>query len=207
MVGHLQNPNTKVKMAKVDGCTFFRREDGSWRHVDSSCKNPEHSVWIAELKIGECTLVRKDGKWAHSGDLCAKAKKWQAAQEQFVSALENLNAIDGSASELAKTDAENVVVGAFYLVDAMSKPACALESDDVPKEVAGAKFVCVGDVFHHLGYPRRQSIYAESFSSGEQIRMTRAPGWKVNEFSEKVNKTLANIAFPSNAHKHILVEV
>ena len=53
MVSHLANNRTRVKMAKVNGCTFFRRGD-QWVHVKmgdlDSCSRANamgwrHQVW------------------------------------------------------------------------------------------------------------------------------------------------------------------
>lgn len=42
---HPTNARPKVKLARVDGkCSFFRRADGTWRHVHRKCNISNHAA-------------------------------------------------------------------------------------------------------------------------------------------------------------------
>lgn len=188
MFSHPTNNRPKVKMAKVDGCTFFRKGD-EWRHVDNSCKRTSHWTYSVQFQIGECTLIRQSGNWAHQGQPCASAKAYLETQDKANEAAKELIQIKEKFGQ-------------------MQRPECLPDSTLVPQWVDNCKFVLVGDVFHHEGLRCKKHVHFEAGPS-RALRMTRAPGEQVDEFVKAANEAIgqALAIVPPNLIQRATVEV
>lgn len=199
-VSHPANNRTKVKMAKVEGCTFFRKGDG-WRHVENSCDRVDHWDWLMTLIVGTCTLIRKGLTWTHQDGECAAAKAWIEVQEKIAKIAKELK-------EPQYESMKDDLVKESERLKAVAKPYC-LNYYAVPDYVGTCKFEMVGDVFHHLGPNCKRQEHLRDCGAHD-VRVTRGgPGGKLEEFAkvahEKIGQALATV--PPNPHKHITVEV
>ena len=190
LVSHPANSRPKVKMARVDGCTFFRRESG-WRHADGSCERNDHWIWSALITIGQCTLIRKDETWRH---------KSGPQLENGVVVIKD----DDCDAAKAYQEAKN----AALVEKPPNRPACVLDLDVAPTMMGDCKckFVLDGDIFRHLG--KRCNKRAHHLDLGDRsARLTRTPGGSIDEFVKTTNEALAKIVIPPNPRSHITVEV
>lgn len=118
MFSHPTNTRPKVKMAKVDGCTFFRQvvTEGrgdelstkvAWRHVDSTCDRTDHWTYKMRLNVGGCSLIRFGREWRHEGKLCEAAMAYQVAPEIMKETETAMDRIGRSLTELYKKQNED----------------------------------------------------------------------------------------------------
>lgn len=214
MVSHPSNSRTKVGMVKVGGCTLFRRGSAemvddvevkktAWEHAPK-CKRLDHYVWSIQITIGQCTLIRSGGKWTHKDKICDRASRYH---EQESKAAEAREAIKTEPNEMKKAE----LIKTVEQFEQTRKPVCLMTDSDVPATVAGCEFALAedGNAFHHVGIRRCKHHQPEHFESTDarQIRLTRAPGWKRDEFVKTVNAAMAKVVIPANPHSHIAVEV
>lgn len=205
LVSHPANNRPTIKMARVDGCTFFRREDG-WRHVERSCKRMEHWIWSIKLLIGECALVLRGGKLSHEGKMCRSASSYLEAQEKLTVAQNELEAtkLDPEGDVTDKKRQE--LTGLIANLKMTHKPRC-LYGHEIPTKVGGCEFVLEGDVFKHQRLRCKQREHYQDFGDDRKMRLTRNPGWKAEEFAKAANEALAKIAIPTDLRAHITLEV
>ena len=223
MVSHPWNNRPgRIKMAKVDGCTFFKRESG-WKHVDKSCKGIFHWVWEMIMTINQCTLVRKDGEWKHQNG-CLDSQIYNEIQEKGAGkvreriekemSIPQPDPDDKVALETWRIMAEAMAIKLALVTKVeKEKPACLLDPDYVPQVVGGCGFFLDGDVFKHqceleTGFLCKLREHYQDFGD-RKVRLTRTTGWKVEEFVKKANEAIgqAIVMVPPESHKHITVEV
>lgn len=208
VVSHRHNARTQVKMAQVDGCTFFRREDG-WKHVDNHCKRIFHWLWTALIQIGECMLVMKDGTLAHQGKPCEKAAAYLATETK----LEELsNAIIAEKDAAKKAEKEKELDLALEEFGGTDQPICLAQPNLDVIEVGGCVFTLDGDVYKHQCKENTSRCkLREHYEDleGAKIRLTRKPGWDLEAFIKEAQAAIAQAVAqaPANPREHIFVEV
>lgn len=209
MVGHRANNRPKIKMARVDGCSFFKRGD-KWKHVDRSCERNDHFIWTMILTIGACILRRVGVAWKHD-QLCTEASAWQRYQEKLAVASDDKVKVYEEAVERAvkaKTEMEIAVAVIEALMRWTEKPACLLDPLDVPLSIGDCKFQMVADEFIHLG--KRCSLREHNAQIGNRkVRLIRTPGRAVNDFTKMANDAIpkAFALVPPGTRDHITVEI
>ena len=243
---HPANTRSPIKMARVSGDTFFRKvetkrsnddkevQEISWRHVDNSCKNPDHWVWHVVLQVLSCVLARKRGKWEHKeAAMCQSVRNYTDAKTRLQEAQDELKANDAtiqalkekvekkdSDAEAAETklkDTERRNAELKKLIpelDAIQPPACAkVPADFYPTTIAGRLFQDFdpdGIYIEQPGQPRsKQKQYYQDFG-GRKITVTRSPNpFLVSNFVKMANEKIGQALklAPPVTGKHITVEV
>ncbi len=196
MVSHPYGAHPRVKMAKVDGCTFYKKGD-SWVHVDNACRKAAHWDWKIRLVIDGCSLSRVSGEWKHEV-ICDKAKAFAEMEAQQ------------AALEKAKTDEERTAIGPAAKV---KKPRCLAtdveEDTSLPIFIAGWSFEMSGDLLRlreTVNMPRGMKVLYEKVEHVE-IHLTRQIGGNVKDFTTAALAAIAQVKIPADLRQHLTVEV
>lgn len=219
VVSHRHNLRTQVKMAQVDGCTFFRRETG-WKHVDKSCERNDHWIWMMLLTIGQCVLERVGIAWRHR-DKCLAARLYdemlevgvakvreRIEKEMQVPAPADAVMTDDLAKAIEKMNEARTQMLLLVTKVEKEKPSCILDPDDIPLKIGGCEFKRVGDEFYHLG--KRCKLHEHRGQAGDRkIHLTRKSGRDINEFVKTANEAIGQVLAmtPPNVHEHVIAEV